>query len=140
MTRMSLALAMVPTVFFSFVAPAGAQHPPSGPQRTDRPSGQCVSYNGQFLWVTPTMLALSHASRPPAVSSPGQYARGTALPFLGGKNMDARYRSTRHRHAGRGVLRTPPIVRPAPFVQPNTFQRWQAPQRDSTSATFRPRP
>jgi hypothetical protein len=136
MKRVSLAWAVMPVVFFGFIAAAEAQHPPSGPQRRDKPTGQFVNYNGQLRWVSPTVLAFSPAPRLPTVSSLGQYERGAALSFLrNGNKAYARPRSTRLRQSNRGVPHAPP-VRPAPFLQPRTFRLPQAPQRNYAPTLF----
>jgi hypothetical protein len=141
MTRVSLTLGLIPAILFGFIAAAGAQHPPSGPQRRDRPSGQFVNYNGQLRWVSPTMLTLTQTPRPSALSSPGPYAGGTPLPLLrGSKNSYARSRSPRLRHSHRSVLQAPPSGRPAQFLQPSTLRQPQAPQPHFVPTLFGPRP
>jgi hypothetical protein len=141
MLRISLFLIVVPTVFFGLIAPTAAQHPPSGPQRRDRPSGQFVNSNGQFRWVSPIMLALTPAPRPSAMSNPGPYASGAKLDFLrGGRNSYARSRSPRLRRSPRGIRHAPPAVRPGQFLHPRGFQPPPAPQRNEAPPLFRPRP
>ena len=141
MRRVSLALAVAPTIFFGFITVVAAQHPPSGPQRRDRPSGQFVNYNGQLRWVPSSMLTLSSPPRPPVASNLGQYARGATLPFLrSGQNAYPGPRSTRLRRLNHAALRARPTGSPAQFLQPRTFQQPQAPQRNYAPPLFRLRP